>query len=169
MFGGDLLPLPVHARSLVVVHLHAIHSHVALPAFRIAGDHAGQCDKAAAVQRPALKHGKLEYAEIFPHNNLLAGRIFCGHDAGKKSSHFRQHRKHFQFFQQTFRRFEFEQLFDAPGHVIQAIYLKRHLHALFAAELIHQHPAAGIALHILKQQCEAAAGSSTLGNSVGNF
>ncbi len=59
VFGGDLLPLPVHAGGARVVDLHAVHAHVALAGAGIARDDAGQGDEAAAVLRPALQGGKL--------------------------------------------------------------------------------------------------------------
>ncbi len=44
------------------------------------------------------------------------------------------------------------------GHIIEAVYIERQLHAPLAAELVHQHPAARVSLDVLKQQRGAAWG-----------
>ncbi len=165
MLRGYLLPLPVHACRLPIVDLHAIHAHVSFPALWIAGNHAGQGNKAAAIQWPALKDGKVQDAEIFSQDHLLARRVFGRNGARKKPPHFRQHGKHLQLLQKTFRRFELEQALDALRHVIQAIHIERKLHAPLAAELVHQHPAAWIPLHVLEQQ----RGAVRLGHPIGNL
>ena len=168
----------MHACRLSVVDLHAVHAHVPLSALRVAGDHAGQGNEAAAIQRPALEHGEVQDAEVFPQDYLLAGRIFCRNGAGKKPAHFREHGKHLQLPQKAFRRFELQQALDPSRNLIEAIHIERQLHAPLAAELVHQHPAARVAFYILKQQRRAARGSPSvtfalrpapLGHSVGNL
>ena len=52
VFGGYLLPLPVHARGLAIVDLHAVHADVALPGLRVARYHARQGDERAAIHGP---------------------------------------------------------------------------------------------------------------------
>src|SRR6201999_3149039 len=71
--------------------------------------------------------------------------------------------------------FKVEQRFDSSRHVIQAIDLERHFHAPLAAKLIHQDPAARVALDLFKQQrgaTRSALNSSAFapfGYSVGNL
>ena len=172
MFGGHLLPLPVHAGRLPVVDLHAVHAHVALSAFRVSGDHAGEGDKAAAIQRPALEYGKVQHAEVFPQDDLLAGRVFRRHGAGKEPAYFRQHGKHLQLSQQAFGRFELEQALDTSRHIIEAIHIERQLHTPLAAKLVHQYPAARVPLYVLKKKCRSTRSTSTFTrfrHSVGNL
>ena len=71
MFGAVLLRLPVHARGALVIYLHAIHAHVALPRFRIARDHQRPGDESPGILRPALQDGKFEKRESFPGESLL--------------------------------------------------------------------------------------------------
>ena len=60
MFRRDFLALPMHSRRLLVVHLHAIHAHIALPRFRIASDHTRQRNKSPGIFWPALQNGKIK-------------------------------------------------------------------------------------------------------------
>ena len=67
MLRGNFLALPVHAGSLAVVDLHAVHADIALARSRVAGMHAGQRDEAASIVRPALEDRKLVQIEVvFP-------------------------------------------------------------------------------------------------------
>ena len=52
VFGGVLLALPVHAGSLSVVDLHAVHAYVALSRFGVPGYDAGEGDEGASVLGP---------------------------------------------------------------------------------------------------------------------
>ena len=82
---GYLLPLPVHARGLPVIDLHAIHAYIAFAGFRVTSGHAGEGNESAAVKRPALEHGKVQDAEVFSQDYLLAGRVFGGNECEGKS------------------------------------------------------------------------------------
>ena len=59
VFRRVLLPLPVHPRRLPVVHLHAVHAHVALARLRIARDDTRQRNERPAVLRPCRQHRQL--------------------------------------------------------------------------------------------------------------
>jgi len=56
---ADLLELPVHAGSAVVVNLDAIHADVAFAGVGVFRDDAGEGDEAAAVEGPALEDGQV--------------------------------------------------------------------------------------------------------------
>ena len=120
MFGGNFLPLPVHAGGLAIVDLHAIHADVALPCrrTRIAGDDAREGDEAAAILGPALQDGKIEDAEIFAQDDFFAGGIFCGDEFGEEFSHLGEHGEHADLIEEAFRRAKIHELADAVGNII---------------------------------------------------
>src|SRR5262249_31811282 len=60
MLCRHLLALPVHASCALVIHLHAIHPHVALSGSRIARDYARQRDEASSVLGPAFQDWEVE-------------------------------------------------------------------------------------------------------------
>ena len=108
MLGGVLLALPVHSCGLSVVDLHPVHADIAFACLRIAGDDAGQRDEAASVERPALQHWKIEHAEVFAQDYLLARRIFGCHRLREKFADFGEHGQHLQLFKEALGRFHFE-------------------------------------------------------------
>ena len=169
MLRGYLLPLPVHARGLPVVDLHAVHAYVAFSAFGVAGHHAGKGNEASTIQRPALEHGKVQHAEVFAQNYLLTGRVFGGDAAGEKPAHLGQHGQHLQLFHQAFGPFDCEQAFDPACHVVEAIDIERELHAALAAKLVHQDATTGVSFDVLKQQGGSAGRALCFGHSVGDF
>ena len=57
---ADLLQLPMHPGGALVIDLHPIHANVALARIGVLRHHAGQRDKAAAVQGPALLDGQVQ-------------------------------------------------------------------------------------------------------------
>ena len=163
MFRSDLLPLPVHAGGLPVVNLHTVHADVAFAAPRVPRNDARQGDESAAVERPALQHGKVEHAEHSPRRiTCLQGASFACTVSGKNPPDRRQHGQHLQLVHQTFRRLQMEQALDAPSHIVKLSTSSAMLHAPLAAELVHQHAAAGIALHVFKQQGCATGDSAAL-------
>src|SRR5665213_1872361 len=117
MFGGHLLPLPVHARRLAVIDLHAIHSYVPLAlTIRLAwtaGDHTRKRDETSAVLRPALQDGKVEDAEPLAQNDFLTRSVFRRHQFGKKLADVRQHGKHANLVEKTFRGTKIHQFLNA--------------------------------------------------------
>src|SRR5580658_1098957 len=81
----DLLPLPVHARCLPVVDLHAVHADIALARARVARMNAGQRDEAASVVRPALQNRKRIQVKIFFHDHFFAACFFRAHGFRKRT------------------------------------------------------------------------------------
>ena len=156
VLGRHLLPLPVHPSGLAVVDLHAVHAHISLavavaPAW-ISGDDQRQCDEAATVHGPALQYGKVEHAEAIAPDDLLTQRLACRHDFGEVLPYLGQYGQHLQLAQHAFGRLHLHERLDAACDLVQTRCLKRHLHAAAAAELVHQHARAGIALDALEEQ-----------------
>jgi hypothetical protein len=60
MFRAMLLRLPMHPGGALVVNLHAVHSDVALPGFRIARKDEWESDESAAVLRPTFQNRKMK-------------------------------------------------------------------------------------------------------------
>ena len=180
MFGGNFLPLPVHAGSLAIVDLHAIHADVALPCriaggiylARIAGDDAREGDEAAAILGPALQDGKIENAEIFAQDDFFAGRIFGGDKFGEEFSHLGEHGEHADFIEEAFGGAEIHELANAIGNIIERVDAEGEAHAALAAKLIHENFGAGIAFDIFKQQGGTAGGVSgraEFGDAIGDL
>ncbi len=66
-----------------------------------------------------LQHGKVQDAEIFAADDLLAGRVFGGDGFGEKSAHIGEHGQHLQLLEEAFRGFDFEQGAQAAGDLVQ--------------------------------------------------
>ena len=94
VLGSDLLSLPVHARGLAVVNLHAIHADVALARSRIARVHAWQGDETAAIVRPAFEDREIVEIELLAPDHLLARRVLGAHSFGKGTGERAELRKH---------------------------------------------------------------------------
>ena len=75
MGGPALVDLPVHAYSLLIVDLDAIHADVALVGERIFAVAHRQRDEAPAICGLALENGKHIDVEIFGEHNILAGSM----------------------------------------------------------------------------------------------
>ena len=142
------LPLPMHAGGLAVVHLHAIHPHVALPGFRIPCNHTWQCDEAPAIFRPALQNGIVQQRELTAPDHLLARATL--HFFRKESPHIRQHRQHLYLVYQALRTLYVHEHANAVGNFIQGIDVQRQIHAPRRAKLIDQHLVPRMAFHVLE-------------------
>ncbi len=160
LFGRILLPLPVHAGGLPVVHLHAVHAHIALAGPRVARDDERQRNVAAAVHGPTLQHRELEHidpvAALADLDDFLAGCILRRDRLREELADLSQHRQQLQLAQQTLRRFGAEQRADSLGDFIERVHVERQLHAVFRAELVHQHARARVAFDLFKQQRRSA-------------
>ena len=167
VLGGIFLALPVHAGGLAVVDLHAVHAHVALSGFGVAGDDARERDEAAAVERPALEDGELIEREGIAENDFFAGRVFGGNGFGEDIADGRQLREHFEFFEEAFGGFDFEKRADAAGDFIEGalvgVEAEGELHAALGAELIDEDARAGKAFDVFEEEGGTACfgGSST--------
>ena len=150
MFGGNFLPLPVHAGRAFVIDLHAVHADIALPCFRIARDHAGQRDEASSIFRPALQDGKIEQREIVALDDFFAGA--GGNRLRKELSHLGQHGQHLHFVEEALRRFHVHEAANALGDFVERIHFERQPHAARGAELVDQQLRAGIAFDVFEQQ-----------------
>ena len=164
MLRRNFLPLPVHARSLAVIDLHAIHADVPPPGCRISCDHARQSNELAAIARPRFQDWKIQHAEVFPQDDFLAGRILGAHFARKKFAELGQLRQHLHLAEKAFRRAQVQNLADTPGDFVQRLHAQRHGHAPPAAELVHQHARAFVPAHIFKQQRRPAGLHRAVGN-----
>ena len=170
MLGADLLSLPVHARGFGVVHLHAVHAHIPLPCFRIAGDDAGQRDKPAGILRPALQHRKIQQRKIIFLDDFFARAR--RHLLGKKFPQVGQHGQHLDFVQQALRRLHVHERVNAGGDFIQRIHFQRHLHAPRRAKLVDEQRHTGVSFDVFKQQRRAAGlggAASGFGDAVGDL
>ena len=92
MLCRNFLALPVHAGGGLIINLHTIHTHVALPCFWIAGNHARQGDETASVLRPALENGKIKQRKIIFLDDLFARA--GGNSLGEELTHIGQHGQH---------------------------------------------------------------------------
>src|SRR5947199_9019847 len=72
MLRPNLLPLPVHAGALPVIHLHAIHADVALASFWIPRDHARQSYKPPRILRPTLQNWQVLKIKVLFANDFFA-------------------------------------------------------------------------------------------------
>ncbi len=167
------LPLPMHAGRTLVVHLHAIHTHVALAGFRVTRDHQRQRDVVPAISRPCFQNRQAEQVDITPTlNHFLAGRGAAIDHLWKVRSNFRQHGQHLQLVQQPGGHLRLQQRLDPAGDVVQRIRFQRHAHTAFAAKLVHQHACPWVAFHLLKQQRRPASlrrSAAHLRGAVGNL
>jgi hypothetical protein len=137
MLRCNLLALPVHAGSLAIVDLHAIHADVAFAAPGIARYDTGQSDETAPIEGPALEYRKIEHIEVLPQDNFFDRSVLCGNGLGEETAHLGEQRKHFEFIQHALRRFHLEQAPNALGYVIQILYIQSEIHAPLAAKLVH--------------------------------
>ncbi len=169
MLGPDFLPLPVHRRSALVEHLHAVHPDVALSRLRIARDHARKCDEPSCILRPALQHWEIVQIETILVNIVFARA--AGDSLGEEFPHFRQHGQHFDFVEEALRRLYVHELPNAIGNFIQRIHFQRHAHPALGAELINKDRNV-VSFGLFKQQCRPAAIALTvaaLGNAIRNL
>ena len=120
MLCPNLLPLPVHARSLLVIDLHAVHADIALAAFPIAGDHAWQGDKSPGVLRPALQNREVEQREFIPANHFFARPR--RHRFRKELAHLRQPGQHLHLVEKTLGRLEVHEPANTLRDFIQSIH-----------------------------------------------
>ena len=157
MLSRYLLPLPVHAGGLAVVHLHAVHPDIALAGARVASDDAGQRDEAASVLRPALEDWELVEVDVVLDDDLFAARVFGADGLGECAGERAQLRQHLEFVKQAFGSLHVHQAFDPFGNLIQPLDSEGQRHAPFAAELIDEDLVAGVAFHLFKKQRRAAA------------
>src|SRR4029079_8819983 len=93
MFRSYFLPLPVHARRLAGVYLHAIHTDVALSCFWISSNDAWKSDESPGIFRPTLENWKLQQVDLVASNYFFARP--SGDALRKELPHFREHREHF--------------------------------------------------------------------------
>ena len=90
-----LVLVPMHARGLVVVDLHAVHAHIRDLCGRVHGADHGKGDEPAAVIRPALEHGDLREVNLVTgQDDVLTGSLF--HGLRKIVGEFGEFRKHLE-------------------------------------------------------------------------
>ena len=152
VFGGHLLPLPVHACRLAVVDLHPVHADVALARCGIARMHAGQRDEAPAVVRPALENREVVEIEAFAPHDFFARGIFGADGLGKRACQRPQLRQHLQLVEQALGSLHVHQPADALGDLVQPLDAQRQRHAPLTAELVDQNLVPGMPRHVFKQQ-----------------
>ena len=127
MFRGNFLALPMHARSLLVVYLDAVHADIALARLRIARDHARQRNEAPSVVRPALQNREVQQREFVFANDFLARS--AGNSLRKELAHLGQHGQHLHLIQKSLRRLHVHEVANAVGNLVERINFQRQLHA----------------------------------------
>ncbi len=73
VFSRDLLPLPMRAEGVGIVHLQAVHSYVAFAGLWVARDYAGESDEAARILGPALQDREVEQGKVIALDYFFAG------------------------------------------------------------------------------------------------
>ncbi len=154
---GHLLPLPVHAGGLAVVHLHPIHADIAFAGARIARVHARQRDEPPAIVRPALQNRKRVQVEACSrritslHRASLALTVFgnalvSAPSCGSILSLSNRPSGAFTFISPEMRVRNF----------LDPLHAQRQRHAPLAAELVDQHLVPRMPFHVLEQQRRTA-------------
>ena len=137
-----LVLVPVHARGLVVIDLHAVHADVRDLRDRIDGADHGKGDKPSAVCGPALEHGDFGKVDLIAgKHDLLAGGFF--HGLGEEGGEFGKLRQHLDLVhdpgagagEQVGRIDDF---LDPLPISSRSVDLERKAHALHGAESIGQ-------------------------------
>src|SRR5437016_1474072 len=96
MLRAMFLRLPMHPSRPLIVDLHSVHPHVALPRFGILGKYEWKRDKAAAILRPALQNWEIEEIDVASLlNDFLATSGI--HAPWEERPQFRQLGKHLDF------------------------------------------------------------------------
>jgi hypothetical protein len=148
VFGGDLLPLPVHSGGAFVVHLHAVHPEIALSRSRVARGHARQGNEASGILRPALQDREVEHREILALDHFLAGPVV--HGFRKKLARLRKQGQHLDLIEEPLRGFHIHEHPNTRRNFVVGIHSHGQLHARFRAELVDQKLRSTMAFQILK-------------------
>src|SRR6266850_2049267 len=150
MLRAMFLSLPVHSGRPLVVDLHPVHPHVALPRFWILGEYEWKRDKASAVLRPAFQNWKIEKIDVASLlNDFLAGPGFYA--PWEERPQFRQLGKHLDFVKEPLRRFHFQESLNALSDFVELFHLKRQGHSPHTAKSVDQQGHART-LGLFKQQ-----------------
>ncbi len=168
VFGGDFLPLPVHAGGLAVVDLHAVHADVALAGARVAGNDAGQRDDAAGVAGPGLQNGELVQVDLIAgEDNFFAWGGFRRDHFREEAGDFFERGEELDLVKEGRRRGGVKECFDAGGDVVERVDVERETHAALGPELVHQDASAGIASDVFKE--ERGTAGLEFGGAVGDL
>src|SRR6267142_2857163 len=137
MLRAMFLRLPVHSSRPLVVDLHPVHPHVALPRFWILREYEWKRDKASAVLRPAFQNWKIEKIDVASLlNDFLAGPGFYA--PWEERPQFRQLRQHLDLVKEPLRRFHFQEPLNALRNFVQPIHFKRQGHPPHTSKGIEQ-------------------------------
>jgi hypothetical protein len=107
VFGGDFLPLPVHAGGLAVVDLHAVHADVALAGFWVARVHAGQRDEGPPSCGQQVRTGKSSRLKLSRRMTSLQGRLWRLRPSWERPRQFAELREHLELVERPSGAFMF--------------------------------------------------------------
>ena len=160
--------MPVHARSVGVVDLQAVHAQIPLFAVGRLRENERKCDESAAVVRPAFQHGDFGKVDVFARfYDLLTRRAaseFPGQNAGERERLFCQVPK----VGKGFRRVCLRKLGDFSTRVGEPFDSESRRHAPVAAEKVDRYGEglSAVVHHVFEKQSLAAVGLFRFGVGV---